>query len=271
MIKIHTCKQHFIDDSNFNVGQFFEEYQNASTTDQRNFINSIAVQTNPEWQELRAGRFTCSTASQFLAEPRTKADKEAGKIGKSAETLCYKVLAERISNWRESDKIWQQKDSVIRGLIFEPIAKKLAEQQIGKKIYDVGFISNGNYLGWSPDGLTVIDEEKAKDLENMDIENVESGIEVKTPEPPAYFQMLDQMATEDYQQQMQMAMWASALKRIIFVLYCPELDPTSVCLLTYTRGMKYQEQLNERLPKMIAKLEELENLHKNKKFNVPLV
>lgn len=265
MIKIYTCKQHYIDFSKFDLADFFEKYKNADTYTQRQYIASVPVETDPKWKELRAGRFTCSTADKFLANPVKKEDKEAGKIGKGANDLCYKVIAEKMSNWREPDKIWQNRDSIARGLVFEPIARMLAEKKLGKKIHEAGFISNGDYFGWSPDGLTLLDDSK-----ELVIENADSGIEIKSPEPPAYFEMLDKMASEDYEKQMQMAMWSSGLKRIYFALYCPELDPENVLTLCYTRGIKYQAELNERAPKMIANIERLKELHKNKTFNVPV-
>lgn len=264
MIKIYTCRQHFIDFSKFDLADFFEKYQNADTYTQREYIASIPVQTNPEWKELRAGRFTCSTADAFLSNPVKKEDKEAGKIGKSANKLCYRVIAEKTSNWRESDKIWQNRDSVARGLVFEPIARMLAEKRLGKKIHEVGFIARDEYFGWSPDGISLLDENKG-----LEIENADYGVEFKAPEPPAFYEMLDTMATEDYEKEMQMAMWGSGLKKIYFVLYCPEIDPQEVYILSYTRGIKYQAAFNERAPKMIANLHRLESLQKNKVFNIP--
>ena len=63
------------------------------------------------------------------------------------------------------------------------------------------------------------------------------------------------------QKQMQMQMWTGGLKRIYFVLYCPEVDPNNVVVLKYTRGIKYQADLERRSVKMLEYMKEVQEQH----------
>ena len=245
----HYIPQHWIDweKSGTTLPEFMEAYKNADCFTQRNLIDSILLQTNPEWLELRAGRFTCSKAAEFLSDPVAKADKEAGKIGETAKKLVYKVMAEKYTNWREPEMSWNDKASVKRGLIFEPVARKLAEEKLGIKIKQVGIITYGDWFGYSPDGIDEADSE--------------TGIEIKSFEPAHYYQTIMEAADIKIHKQMQMQMWTGGLKRIYFVLYCPEVDPNNVVILKYTRGIKYQADLERRSVKMLEYMKEVQAQH----------
>lgn len=242
---IHEIPQHHIDweKTGTTQAEFMEAYAAADSNTQRALLDSILVWTNPEWLELRAGRFTCSKASEFLADPVIKADKEAGKIGETAKKLCYKVMAEHYTNWREPEQNWADRLAVKRGLCFEPIARQLTEEALNTKIKEVGIITYGDFLGYSPDGL--------------DANDPETAIEIKCYEPAHYLETLMNAADKKVQLQMQMALWVAGLKRIYFVLYCPEIDPKHVTILKYTKGIKYQKMLEDRAIKMIEYMKEV--------------
>lgn len=243
--KIYEIPQHRIDweKTGTTQAEFMEAYASADSFTQRNLLDSILVWTNPEWLEIRAGRFTCSKASEFLADPVSKADKEAGKIGETAKKLCYKVMAEHYTNWREPEANWADKLSVKRGLVFEPIARGLTEKALNTKIKEVGIVTYGEFFGYSPDGI--------------DANDPETAIEIKTYEPAHYLETIMNAADKKVQLQMQMAMAVGGFKRIYFVLYCPEIDPSNVLVLKYTRGIKYQNMFLERGIKMMDYMKEV--------------
>lgn len=217
--------------------EFVAKYNVADDYTQRTMLESLPIWTNPEWLALRAGRFGCSKAAEFLAEPVTKAAKEAGEMGETAKKLAYRVIAEHDTNWREPEPGWNEKVSIKRGLIFEPIARRLAEAQLGDEIEEIGIITYGDYFGYSPDGIVKDDPE--------------TGIEIKTYEPTHFIETIMNAGDKKVQLQMQAQMWTGGLKRVYLVLYCPEIDPKHVVILKYTRGLKYQAALERRAGQMI--------------------
>ena len=61
-------------------------------------ITSAPVQGDrAAWHDTRVGRFTASTIGALMTEPRSKADKDAGKFGQTAMSLIMKKAVERIN------------------------------------------------------------------------------------------------------------------------------------------------------------------------------
>lgn len=232
-MKIYNFKQHELGaDQEQAIQIAINNWAQMSHTERTAFIDSVNVYTNPDWLEVRAGKFTASTASEFLADPASKAAKDAGEIGESCKSLCYRVMAE-MSGWRESQNPYMEFAQVRRGLVFEPTARKLAEKELGKEITECGFVESDTLFGCSPDGL----------IKNGD--KVEAVVEIKCPEPKAFYKQLMDCAKKEYQMQMQFACNICDCPRAYFVLYCPEVSP-KVFILKYTRGIQYQNKINER-------------------------
>lgn len=232
-MKIYNFKQHELGaDQEQAIQIAINNWAEMSHTERTAFIDSVNVHTNPDWLEVRAGKFTASTASEFLADPASKAAKDAGEIGESCKSLCYRVMAE-MSGWRESQNPYMEFAQVRRGLIFEPTARKLAEKELGKEITECGFVESDTLFGCSPDGL----------IKNGD--KIEAVVEIKCPEPKAFYKQLMDCAKKEYQMQMQFVCNICDCPRAYFVLYCPEVSP-KVFILKYTRGIKYQDKINER-------------------------
>lgn len=233
MKTIHYMKQHQLgEDQELAIKNAIDNWAIMSHTERTAFIDSINVYTNPDWLELRAGKFTASTASEFLSDPVTKAAKDAGEIGESAKNLCYRVLAEQ-TGYRETQSPYMEFASIRRGLCFEGVARKLAEKELGETITECGFVESDTLFGASPDGLI------------MDGDKIKAVIEIKVPEPKAFYKQLMDGAKKEYQLQQQFLMNVCDCPRSYFVLYCPEVSP-KVFILKYTRGIKYQNKINER-------------------------
>lgn len=232
-MKIYNFKQHELGaDQELAIQNAIENWAVMTHTERTAFIDSINVYTNPDWLEVRAGKFTASTASEFLADPTTKAAKDAGEIGESCKSLCYRVIAET-TGWRETQSPYMEFASIRRGLCFESVARKLAEKELGEKITECGFVESDTMFGASPDGL-ILDGDKIKAV-----------IEIKVPEPKAFFKQLMDGAKKEYQLQQQFLMNVCDCPRSYFVLYCPEVLP-KVFILKYTRGLMWQKKINER-------------------------
>lgn len=227
-MKIHYLQQHTLDaEQAAQINAIVNNWSEMTHTDRQAFINSININTNNDWLEIRAGKFTASTASQFLADSRTK-----GEIGDSCKTLCHRVMAE-MSGWREERNPYMEYASIRRGLCFESVARKLAEEKLGETITECGFVESDDLFGCSPDGLIMKDGK------------IDAVIEIKCPEPMSFYKQLMECANKEYQQQMQFAMNICDCSRAYFILYCPEVSD-QVYILKYTRGMMWQNKINER-------------------------
>lgn len=232
-MKIYNFKQHELGaDQEQAIQIAINNWAQMSHTERTAFIDSVNVHTNTDWLEVRAGKFTASTASEFLADPASKAAKDAGEIGESCKSLCYRVMAEQ-TGWRESSNPYMEFAAIRRGLVFESTARKLAEKELGKEITECGFVESDILFGCSPDGLI------------LDGDKVEAVVEIKCPEPKAFYKQLMDCAKKEYQMQMQFACNICDCPRAFFVLYCPEVSP-KVFILKYTRGIQYQNKINER-------------------------
>lgn len=54
------------------------------------------IQNTPEWYEARRGIITSSQVYRLMADPKSKADKEAGELSEGAKTYIMELIAEEI-------------------------------------------------------------------------------------------------------------------------------------------------------------------------------
>lgn len=105
------------------------------------------AQRTKDWHEARMGKFTCSEVYNLMTEPRSKSDREAGKLSKSAQTYIYKKVAETLTGKKREftsrETEWGEE--------YEPYARTMYEQ-VFEEVTAAGFIYDGK-LGGSPDGL----------------------------------------------------------------------------------------------------------------------
>lgn len=249
---VYHMKQHILgDEQSSDIQEAINHWQEMSHADRKNFIDSINVYTNPEWLDVRAGKFTASTAAEFLADSRSKDD----PLGDSAKTLCHRVMAEQ-TGWRQEQNPYMEFARVRRGLLFENIARKLAEKKIGKEIIECGFVEGGPLFGCSPDGLI------------MDGENIQAVVEIKCPEPMAFYKQLMNCAKKEYVAQMNFAMWICNCPRAYFVLYCPEVSD-KVYVLKYTRGIAFQKKLEARACAIADYIGQIQKQLESGEVNIP--
>ena len=104
-----------------------------------------------EWKQARLGMITASRFADVMTQPRSKRDKEAGKLSGTAENYLYELVGEyftRIPVELPSFKALQW------GKDHEDEARLCYEAFRGVSVEQVGFVSiPGMRIGCSPDGL----------------------------------------------------------------------------------------------------------------------
>ena len=85
----------------------------------------------------RTGRVTASRFRDVMAEPRSKAARDAGELGESALTYMSELLAERITGQRADD--WGGNQATQWGNTFEPHARNLYSEFTGHEVTLPGF------------------------------------------------------------------------------------------------------------------------------------
>lgn len=233
--KTTVCKQHFIDWAEVGgLDGFMAAYKAAPTyNEKRIIIESLPMQTNPEWLAARRGHITASKMKDFLGMDRT-----GKKPGKGYKNVVRRLVAEQLG-WEESEQTWNEKAAIKRGLAFEARAVQLFEQETGIKLKtDIGFVStdiDGLPFGCSTDGY-------AMDENN----NYICIAEIKSFELYRILEELDILHSEDVYEQMQAQMFICDCPRSYKIIYCAELD--KIFYMKYTRGQDFARRLHDRIP-----------------------
>ena len=110
-------------------------------------------QGSEEWLAIRLGKFTASDFHTLLGNSEAK------------KTILFKKAAERITGVSaDGDKFSSVHTE--RGHELEDVARMAYELETGNEVNQVGFITSGEFIGCSPDGLVGDDggvEIKCKD------------------------------------------------------------------------------------------------------------
>jgi putative phage-type endonuclease len=110
------------------------------------------VQGSPEWHALRLGKVTASRIADVLTEPRSKADKEAGRLSQTAESYMLELLGEIVTGLPATD---YQSVAMRWGSDMEPMARDAYQDHFGVEVEQVGFVCHPTipHVGCSPDGF----------------------------------------------------------------------------------------------------------------------
>jgi hypothetical protein len=111
------------------------------------------LQNTSEWYASRLFRFTSSELGKLMTEPRSKADKEAGKLSATAEDYIFDKLAEYLTDGTCLDYKQLNSREIAWGNEHEQHARAAYEKRTGQSVELSGFIGYGEYFGGSPDGL----------------------------------------------------------------------------------------------------------------------
>lgn len=108
-------------------------------------------QRTDEWFKSRMGRFSCSQLHRLMTEPKSKSDKESGKLSDGAITYVMECIAEKLTGKSAKDDFTSKYTDW--GVLHEPIAIGIYEEVFGCKVTQSGYIPYGENFGGSPDGL----------------------------------------------------------------------------------------------------------------------
>lgn len=162
-------------------------------------------QGTPEWFKARAGRFTASKIHLLEKEPKSKKDKEAGKLADGAVTYVMQKVWERVSGQLEEEVFSK---SLEWGNEWEPVAIERYELLTGRKVRKAGFAAYGLNAGASTDGLVSFD----------------GIIEVKCPYKDFMKRVLeDPFDNREYYLQMQMGLLATGREWCDYIIFDPRM------------------------------------------------
>lgn len=108
-------------------------------------------QRQEDWAADRLGKFTASQFYRLMTEPRSKADKEAGKLSQGAITYVMECVAEHLTGKAAKEEF--DSKATAWGSEHEPLAKSIYEAVFDCKVDYSGFIEYTERVGGSPDGL----------------------------------------------------------------------------------------------------------------------
>lgn len=181
-----------------------------------------AEQGTQEWLDLRKGRITGTRLKQVM--------------GKDSSKLTYEMIAEKYKK-EES----YQSDAMSIGVLHEPWAIDQYEVETGQKVTEVGFITKGENIGLSPDGM--VGKKKA--------------IEVKSPSLAKHIEYIvnDKLPAEYKWQVVHYFVVIDDLKELDFISYNPDFPLKELHIVNVTRESLTEEIKNaqEKLEKFIDK------------------
>lgn len=181
-----------------------------------------AEQGTQEWLDLRKGRITGTRLKQVM--------------GKDSSKLIYEMIAEKYKK-EES----YQSDAMSIGVLHEPWAIDQYEVETGQKVTEVGFITKGENIGLSPDGM--VGKKKA--------------IEVKSPSIAKHIEYIvnDKLPAEYKWQVVHYFVVIDDLKELDFISYNPDFPLKELHIVNVTREALTDEIKNaqEKLEKFIEK------------------
>lgn len=171
-------------------------------------------QRSPEWYALRAGRVGGSDAADVVA---TRQDKKESAARRDLRT---RLATEIITGLPEMDEGYKGED-VERGRETEYAARAAFEMQTGQHVYPCGYVTRGDRLGWSPDGLIG--------------DSWPHGLELKAPRPARQliYWRVGGVPVEHFSQVVHAFVVHPDMTRITFASYAPTL-PSALALYTHT-------------------------------------
>lgn len=107
-------------------------------------------QGGAEWLRSRIGIVSGSRFKDVLTEPKSKTDKESGKLSQTAETYLYElvsmILTDEAPSFSSAATDW--------GHQYEPLARLEYEIMTDNNVTETGFfLHDSRKIGASPDGL----------------------------------------------------------------------------------------------------------------------
>lgn len=191
-------------------------------------IHRNLIQGTDEWLDIRRLKFTASKATAV------------GANGKGLDTYVDDLILAEIAPAKDR---FYGKD-MERGDEIEPIARIKYEFEKGVEVEEVGFITNCEHSGFSPDGIVEVDyQDEGPGL-----------IEIKARNDAKHYALLKGGAVESgVRNQMQFALMVTKRKWCDFVSYNPNFKQ-SLFVKRFYVDEAYQKKLEIGLANGIQKL-----------------
>lgn len=181
-------------------------------------IHENLIQGTPEWLQVKAGKFSCSTFSDLFAKETTQAYQ-----GAINDVVYGKLTGEPVESFSN--------DIMKRGNEMEPFAREAYEIETFNKVNQVGFIELNEWVGYSPDGLIGDD----------------GLLEIKCPKHSTLIEYhLSQKIPTKYYWQMQGGLYVTGRLWCDYYVYHPKLKPLLIRVERNEPDIKLlEEKLNE--------------------------
>jgi len=194
-------------------------------------IHENIRQGTDDWKALRAGRVGGTSCAALLTNGRSD-----NGLGAGARSLIYRKAAEYITGPVEDEYV---SAAMLRGTQLEPIARRRYEQETFQTVQEVGYISEGEYLGVSPDGLIGDD----------------GGLEIKCPSAEEYIRYFDTREIDNkYYIQVQWNLYISGRDWWDFVYYHPEFAPMDLIVESIKPDKKVFATWDKKVPIYVAEV-----------------
>lgn len=197
-------------------------------------------QRTPEWYALRDGVITGTKAKSILGKITLAKTQDA------INNLAMRLAIESVYGMIESDYV---DFDMQRGIDMEPRAFELLQDKLAQdfiQLDKVGFVSLGDHLGTSPDGVAI----------------GEAGVEIKCPTAENFFKyVLSGIVKPEYYTQMQHGMLCMGYDKFYFHNYCVHLGKEYTHTMIVKRDEEMIKLISERADMVInLKLKHIEKL-----------
>jgi len=187
-----------------------------------------------EWHELRLGRVTASRVKDVLAKGRGNAP------SKTRETYMLELVTELLTGAKVDG---YTNDAMQWGNDTEPQARAMYELKNDVDVKEVTFISIGESIGVSPDGLIGDDG-------LLEIKCPNSLTQVRRALSDKYY--------TDYYKQIQMQLWVSEREWCDFVSFDPRINSEASYLQQRVfRDEEFISEMKEKVEQFISEMNEL--------------
>lgn len=123
---------------------FFDDLLNPETAKQH------VKQGTEEWDKMRIGRFTSSEMYRLMTSPKSKEDKDAGKLSETALGYVNEKVAESLTGIAKQNSYAYP---LVYGKETEAQAIEAFCNKTGFIWDEIGFVGFGDHAGGSPDGI----------------------------------------------------------------------------------------------------------------------
>jgi putative phage-type endonuclease len=187
------------------------------------------LQRNAEWFEARLGIPTASRYKDVMTQPRSKADKEAGKLSDTANSYMLEILSEKLTGERKEFS----SAATDWGNYNEPLAVEAYQEKTGVEVLECGFVKHKEIAtGASPDGII----------------GLNGTLEIKCPFNSANHlkNKLTGEVPKEYVWQVQGQMWILGTEWNDFVSFDPRMDINAgLSIVRVYRDEKLIKQLED--------------------------